>query len=125
MRWIFPILMLPMAAQADPSLECSAAGSQVEIGACVTQMEDQVQSALEVAYSIASDAAKELDDVTGREVAVPALETAQTAWTSYRDAQCEAVGAMYGGGSGTGIAITSCRVELGRARVSELLTFAN
>lgn len=125
MRWIFPLLILPMAAQADPSLECSAAGSQVEIGACVVQMEDQVQSALEVAYSIASDAAKELDGVTGRTVAVPALETAQTTWASYRDAQCEDVGALYGGGSGTGIAITSCRVELGRKRVSALLTFAN
>jgi len=106
-------------------MECTDAGSQVEIGACVGQAETNVEAALVQAFGLAADAATELDEVTGRTVALPALEASQAAWQAYRDAQCEAVGASYGGGSGTGIAITSCRVELGRARVTELLRFVN
>ena len=48
------------------------------------------------------------------------------AWAeSYQTVNPTVVVAVSGGGSGTGIAITSCRVELGRARVDELLRFAN
>ncbi|WP_170329568.1 lysozyme inhibitor LprI family protein [Ruegeria arenilitoris] len=125
MRHALLLLLLPSAALADPTLECTNAGSQVEIGSCVSAMEDRVALALEESYGFALQAAAELDDVTGRNVAQPALEAAQSAWESYRDAQCEAIGASYGGGSGTGIAITSCRVDLGRARVDELLRFAD
>ncbi|WP_170571653.1 lysozyme inhibitor LprI family protein [Ruegeria atlantica] len=125
MRYLLLILLFSPAAFADPSLECSDASSQVEIGECVGEMENRVNQAVEASFRIAQQAATELDEVTGRVVAQPALEAAQKAWVIYRDTQCEAVGASYGGGSGTGIAITSCRVELGRARVEELLTFAN
>jgi len=125
MRWVWAIFLLPVPGLADPALECSGAGSQVEIGACVGQAEANVEVALAEAFGFAVDAARELDDVTERTVALPALEASQDAWEAYRDAQCEAVGASYGGGSGTGIAITACRVELGRARVTELLRFVN
>ncbi|WP_170383836.1 lysozyme inhibitor LprI family protein [Ruegeria atlantica] len=125
MRYLLLILLFSPAALADPSLECSDASSQVEIGECVGEMENRVNQAVEASFRIAQQAATELDEVTGRVVAQPALEAAQKVWVIYRDTQCEAVGASYGGGSGTGIAITSCRVELGRARVEELLAFAN
>ncbi|CUK19307.1 hypothetical protein RUE5091_04371 [Ruegeria denitrificans] len=125
MRYTLIALLFSSAALADPTLECADANSQVEIGACVGEMEERVNLALEASYGFAVQAAKELDEVTGRVVAQPALESAQSAWEGYRDAQCEAVGASYGGGSGTGIAITACRVDLGRARVDELLRFAN
>ncbi|MBO9433996.1 DUF1311 domain-containing protein [Ruegeria sp. R13_0] len=125
MRYTLLFYLFPCAVLADPALECADAASQVEIGACVSDMEQRVDLALKAAYGFASDAAQELDEVTGRAAAKPALEAAQTAWTTYRDAQCEAVGALFGGGSGTGIGISSCRVELGRARVEELLGLAN
>ncbi len=67
--------------------------------------------------------AQELDTVTGRKVAVPALEAGQAAWVAYRDLHCEFVGATFGGGSGTGAAIRGCRIELGRARADALLEF--
>ena len=119
-------LGLPVAsAQADPTLECSDAGSQVEIGACVGETEERVEAALQFAYEVALSAADELDDVTGRETARPALEAAQAAWESYRKAQCDYVGALFGGGSGTGIGIRACRIELGRDRVRSLLARAN
>ncbi len=125
MRWAFVFLMFPISAIADPTMECIDAGSQVEIGSCVSDMELRVNTAIDSSYSLALGSAQELDEVTGRVVAVPALEASQNAWVAYRDAQCEAVGASFGGGSGTGIAITACRVDLGRARVDELLRYAN
>ncbi|WP_109310621.1 lysozyme inhibitor LprI family protein [Ruegeria sp. AU67] len=125
MRYVLIAVLFASAAWADPSLECFDAGSQVEIGACVGEMEKRVNMAVETSYGFAMQSAVELDEVTDRVVAQPALEAAQEAWRGYRDAQCEAVGASYGGGSGTGIAIASCRVDLGRARADELLRMAN
>lgn len=115
----------PVALPAGPDLECADAGSQVDIGRCVAQTEARVNRAIDLALGFARSAAVELDAVTGRDRALPALEAAQTAWSAYRDRQCEAVGAGFAGGSGTGIAIGACRVTLGRARVEELLDFAD
>lgn len=116
--------LYPVQSAADPSLECSNAGSQVEIGACVKGAADRVDAALVFAQEIAMASAQELDEVTGRAAAVPALNTSQETWVAYREAQCNAVGASFGGGSGTGIAIQSCMIELGRARVKELMGMA-
>ena len=112
-------------AAADPVLECnSGASSQVEIGNCVAETEARVDAAVEAALGFAMTSATDLDEVTGREMALPALEAAQAAWAAYRDAHCDFVGTTFGGGSGTGIAIDACRVELGRARAAELLRYA-
>lgn len=114
-------LAMASSLQADPSLECSlTTSSQVETGNCVAATEANVNAALELALTSARGAAEELDGVTGRAVAVPALEASQSAWAAYRDAECEYIGSTWGGGSGTGIAITSCRIELTRARIDAL-----
>ena len=118
------LLLAPSLANADPALECNTGvSSQVEIAACVAETEARVDAAVEAAYGFAMTSATDLDEITGREVAVPALEAAQGAWAAYRDAQCEFAGATFGGGSGTGIAIRSCRIDLGRARVAELFRY--
>ncbi|UWQ79411.1 DUF1311 domain-containing protein [Leisingera sp. S132] len=108
---------------ADPALECGDAGSQVEIGACVAEDEERVEAALATALRFAQEAAEKLDSITERVVAVPALEAGQKAWEAYREEHCAFVGATYGGGSGTGIAIRSCWTSLGRARVDELMRY--
>lgn len=128
MKILFPavalLLLAPGLVSADVSLECNeGTSSQVEIADCMAATEARVDAALETALSFASASATDLDEVTGREVALPALEAAQAAWVAYRDTQCEFVGATFGGGSGTGIAIRGCRIELGRARVTELLAY--
>ncbi len=116
------LVFCPAVAVADPSLECSMGqGSQVEIGACVGKAASTVDQAMALALSYAKDAAADLDATTGRASSAPALEAAQGAWEAYRDAHCDFVGTTWGGGSGTGIAIQSCRVELGRARIDALL----
>ncbi|UWQ45760.1 DUF1311 domain-containing protein [Leisingera aquaemixtae] len=118
------LIMLTQPVFADPALECGDAGSQVDIGECVAKDEERVEAALAKALSFALDAAEELDDVTGRSAAVPALEAGQKAWETYRAEHCAFVGATYGGGSGTGIAIRSCWTQLGRARIDELMLYA-
>lgn len=107
-------------ANAGPDLEC-AGSSQVEIAACVNASLDAVDGAVATALGFAMASAQELDDATGRASAAPALEAGQAAWSAYRDAHCEFVGSTFGGGSGTGIAISGCRVMLGRERVEALL----
>lgn len=128
MRLPFTITALLSCASsttfADPSFECSMGlGSQVEIAGCVAEAEIRVDATVEAALGFAMGAAQELDGITGHEVAAPALEAGQAAWAAYRDAHCDFVGATFGGGSGAGIAIRSCRVELGRARVAELMLY--
>ncbi|MCH8167628.1 MAG: DUF1311 domain-containing protein [Proteobacteria bacterium] len=107
-------------------MECAnQSGNQVEIGACLADIEKNVDAALEVALGFAMESAKELDTVTERKVVVAALEAGQAAWSAYRDRHCEYAGSTFGGGSGTGIAIRGCRIELARARTGALMKFTN
>lgn len=120
----FAALFVLVAAPAagDPVLECNTdTATQIEIAQCVTETEARVAASVETALGFAMASATDLDEITGREDALPALEASQEAWEAYRDAQCAFVGASFGGGSGTGIAIQACRVELGRERAAELL----
>ncbi len=87
-------------------------------------MNENVTASLDFAFKTAMSAATELDNVTGRKDAEPALLSGQEAWINYRDTHCDYVGVTYGGGSGTGIAVISCKIELGRSRVAELMMFA-
>lgn len=122
----FLLALMPLALgysqplRADPSLECQES-SQAAIKVCLSQTEARVEVALSTALRIAGNQAAELDAVTGRPEAVPALQKSQEAWVGYREAQCRFVGATFGGGSGTGIGIQNCRITLTRDRISELL----
>jgi uncharacterized protein YecT (DUF1311 family) len=117
---LLALTTIPVAA--DPTLECSAAASsQVATADCLAEVEANVDGTIETALEFAMNSAKELDDVTGRDAMVPALTAAQAAWVAYRDAECEAVGASFGGGSGSGIAIRACRIDIGRERVARLM----
>ena len=113
-------------AYADPAAECGVhAVSQVEIGNCLKGVESDVDATVKQALGFAMTSARSLDKETGRDSSTPALTAAQAAWESYRDAHCAFVGTTFGGGSGTGIAIQSCRIELGRARARQLMDFVN
>jgi uncharacterized protein YecT (DUF1311 family) len=112
------------ASSADPAMDCGAtAGSQVEIADCLAKTEAAADQAMATALQIARDAAGEVDTATGRAEARPALDAAQAAFLGFRDSQCAAVGAMFGGGSGTGIAIRGCRIEMTRDRTGALVRF--
>ncbi len=119
------ILFSHSTAYANPTSECSAKFSnQVEIGNCLQDVEQTVELTIQSAFMLAKTAAIELDKITERDVSSPALEIGQDAWSKYRDEHCDFVGTTYGGGSGTGITIRECRIELGRTRVAELMKYA-
>ncbi|WP_421710362.1 lysozyme inhibitor LprI family protein [Algihabitans sp.] len=117
------LTILPLTpSAADTALECGVqVSSQVEIASCVSAQVNIVGLALDQALGFARDAAVELDGVTGRDVALPALEKSQGAWVAYRDAQCRYRATLFGGGSGSGIAEGACHVALTRARIAELM----
>jgi uncharacterized protein YecT (DUF1311 family) len=116
------LVLAPAAAWSDAFVECSLSNdSQTETAACVAAVERTVDQAVEMALGFARERAAGLDEITGRPESVPALERAQAAWSAWRDAQCEFIGSSFGGGSGTGIAIQSCRIDLARDRVDALM----
>ncbi|MFS4581543.1 lysozyme inhibitor LprI family protein [Phaeobacter sp. C3_T13_0] len=118
------ILALPLPGMADPAMECSAAETQVDVRRCLERDEERANSALSWALGYARDASDELDEVTGRQVVRPALETGQMSWLKFRNKHCDFVGATFGGGSGTGIAVLSCHINLTRDRVEALMQYA-
>lgn len=133
MRWsidgpiVLAVLAMVVTAQvkADPYIECSVLNrSQVETRDCLVEVEKNASAALATIFGYTMDAAKELDKVTApRKDSVPALKAGQDGWAQYRDKHCDYVGTTWGGGSGTGIAILSCRIDLARARSDELMEF--
>ncbi len=116
-------LCVPSTSFADPATECGGS-SQVEIGSCVAETLQRVNATIDIYIGFAKRAAEELDNATGRAETAPALDAAQAAWKEYRDAHCDYVGSTFGGGSGTGIGIDSCKIELGRDRAQDLMRYA-
>lgn len=114
---------VPSAVFSDPATECGGS-SQVEIGACVAEMLERVDLTVDIYLGFAMRAAEALDEITGRSSAVPALDAGQAAWSAYRDAHCDYVGATFGGGSGAAIGVDSCKIKLGRDRAEDLMRYA-
>ncbi len=107
-------------ALADPILECPGE-SQVEVRACLAETLSRADAALANAVGFARESATSMDELMGGTVGVEALEAGQAAWEAYRDAHCDYIGSTYGGGSGTGPAITACRITHARERIAELM----
>ncbi len=121
------LALLPVgAALAGPVSECwQQVDDNVALGACLVQVEKNVDAAMDQTLGFAMAHADEMDNDTGRVAARPSLLAAQQAWVTYRDAHCGFVGGTFGGGSGAGSAILGCRITLGRARADVLLGFVN
>ncbi len=112
------------SALADPVSECwQQVGNNIELGACLIEVEKRVDAAMDQTLGFAMAHADEMDNDTGRVAARPSLLAAQQAWVAYRDAHCDFVGGTFGGGTGTGSAILGCRIELGRARADVLMGY--
>ena len=84
----------------------ATASAQSDIEECYTKA--STTEALEKLTQYAA----ELDRVTGRNEAVPALEKANTAFDRYVSEQCRFDEAMMGSGTGAGSANLSCQINL-------------
>jgi uncharacterized protein YecT (DUF1311 family) len=129
MRALFPpalaVLVAGLPAAADPLLECNEGqATETEIAACIAETEARVAAALDAALGFALATASDLDEISATEAALPALDAAQAAWESYRDAHCGFIGEVFGGGTDAGLAEAACRIDLGRARAAALLAAA-
>jgi uncharacterized protein YecT (DUF1311 family) len=71
------------------------------------------------AAALEADAANRDAGVEVPEVA-PRAVAADTAWAAWRDAECAVDEAFWGGGSGTGVAVTACRMTLAAERALRL-----
>lgn len=108
-------------AHASPVGECQVvATSQVEVTECLRialAAADQVMSA---ALDRLLRRADELDQVTGRPTARPAVEAAQVEWQAFREANCAVPAALAGGASGSGQFELGCFITMARARAADL-----
>jgi heat shock protein HslJ len=106
---------------ADPLDACWAlAESRLDVGPCLADQRQQSEAALAEIADRVMTAAADLDRITERSLAVPALEQAETAFAAYRDAQCGAVRTMAASGTGAGDFELACIVRLNRTRIDEL-----
>jgi uncharacterized protein YecT (DUF1311 family) len=65
-------------------------------------------------------AARQALESKGAAVQVPLLDSAEQAWKSYRDAQCEAEAGLYAGGSAAPMMKVVCQGRMARSRTEEL-----
>ncbi|KIC10499.1 hypothetical protein RA19_11885 [Leisingera sp. ANG-M1] len=113
-------MLLAPISLANPALECGK-GSQEEVGSCVADDEEGVETALLNALEAAMVAAAERDNTKGGTATEAALMESQTAWEAFRAAHCSFIGTSHPVQEEAGIATRACWTTLGRDRVGELV----
>jgi|SRR5436190_10211319 len=112
-------------AHASPVGECQAVSAdQVAVTRCLQTTLSSADQVMGMALDRLLKRADELDGVTGRVVARPAVEQAQVEWQAFRDANCAVPAALAGGASGSGQFQLGCMITMSRARAVELDEFA-
>ena len=115
-------LLVPAApAGADPVGECQAlTADQVQTGQCLQAALGAADHVMAGALGALLQKADELDRVTGRPAARPAVEASQVQWQAYREANCAVPFALAAGASGAGHFQPGCMVTMARTRAAEL-----
>ncbi len=113
--WFFvAMLFFATTASAQSDIEeCYTKASTTDaIRQCLKQELQETRQEYREALEKLTQYAAELDRVTGRNEAVPALEKANTAFDRYVSEQCRFDEAMMGSGTGAGSANLSCQINL-------------
>jgi uncharacterized protein YecT (DUF1311 family) len=106
-----------------PVLECaSSLTNPSDRASCLSRLFDASVDALNAAQAAARIEAAESDmDSGGRFHAADSLDAAQSAWSSYRDAECLRRGAlMFVSQASRDEIVMDCRISLTRTRTAEL-----
>ncbi len=115
------LVVAASVASAGPVEECQKiTANEVETGQCLQDTLTTVNAVVDSTLANAQASADELDAVTGRPVARPALDKAQSAWSDFRTINCLVPAAMAAGASGSGNFTAACQIDMGRARATEL-----
>ena len=113
-------LLTAGAATAGALDECLIRNEPAAVQRCLVDLDKEAQAALVKAEGDAGKRARDIDSVTGRVPAAPALAKSMRAFNDYRKAQCDFVRAMYSTASGAEHAQLGCVIDLTRRRVREL-----
>ncbi len=92
--------------------QCDEAKTTLQINECFAKELKKADAKLNRVYQLAEKKLQPDDAAL--------LRKAQRAWLAYRDAQCEAEHALWGGGTGGTAARMSCSLELTRKRAAEI-----
>lgn len=115
MRWggrAFLLAVLVFATGTLAKAQCEEAKSTLQINGCFAKELKKADAELNKVYRLTLKKL-EADDAA-------LLRKAQRAWLAYRDAQCEADRALWGGGTGGPAAWMSCKLELTSQRTAEI-----
>ena len=103
--------------------DCNNAASNADMSYCAGREFERTDSELNKVYKDTLDVIAEI----GGSVPAGAREweekfrESQRAWIAFRDADCDTLTRIeWGGGSGTGLAISLCKTELTKARIKSL-----
>jgi uncharacterized protein YecT (DUF1311 family) len=122
MKTAVAILLASIACTAGAGAldECLIRNEPAAVHRCLVDLDKEAHAALVKAEGDAGKRARDIDNVTGRVPAAPALAKSMRAFADYRKAQCDFVRAMYSSASGAEQAQLGCVVDLTRRRVREL-----
>lgn len=110
-RWLIMCLVLsgPLSAQ------CENKGTTADVTSCYGEEYKKADAELNRIYKSV------LKDLNSADV--PGLRKAQRAWVVYRDAQCNAEYALWGGGTGGSAGHLHCLLSLTQQRISYFKEF--
>ncbi len=103
------IASLPAVQAAD----CDSLNTQSAINQCISEQYKSSDAELNKLYKEIGNRLKDDKD------ALIAMRTAQRAWVSFRDAECDFAAIHSQGGSIHSMLITSCRTELTQVRIKD------
>jgi len=105
-----------------PMVECSEhMNSDRALRNCLGDLLDDAEGQLDDAIAAARQEARDIDlDMPGIANAVHHLEAAHSAWTAYRDAECQRRATLLMIGDDGEAVATDCRIAVTRARTTEL-----
>lgn len=121
------LLALAFATPATAQVEdCMEASTQLDLNDCAAQDFQTQDADLNDAYASAKDILQGVDaDLAPKDQgAAKALQEAQRAWITFRDAGCKAEAYLYEGGSIRPMIYSSCLARVTAARAQDLWKLA-
>ncbi|MBX2806026.1 MAG: DUF1311 domain-containing protein [Hyphomicrobiales bacterium] len=119
---ILSLLCLACPAQAQ-DVDCDNATSNVEMTYCGWEEFERADTELNRIYKEAIGKIRLTggDLPAGRDAWEKKLRETQRAWVAFRDLNCDELLAIeWGGGTGTNLAIATCRTDMTNARITTL-----
>jgi uncharacterized protein YecT (DUF1311 family) len=109
---VFLLAFFAFATGAVARAQCEDAKTSLQINECFAKELKKAHAELDSVYRLTMKKPEAADAAL--------LRKEQRAWLVYRDAQCEADGALLDGGTGGPAASMSCKLELTRKRPVEV-----